>query len=271
MDKAGWRADADAVLRAAVESPDAARDVGSIFVRRRIGLGDWSWCRDLQKLVACGPAGEQALNEYVAVVAQGKRYRALGWFVFRNRTWLRANTFTWGSVGYAWMALGKNRHAVKWLADWRNREGLEPWMLQNLATGLRELKRDREAAEVSRHALLLTPDVATAGHRLWLACDAVLAGRFDEAAEHLKNIDPTALDQNNRALDSVIDVVLRVASAPADELPRMFSEVRGRMNAAARHMRGKARRRFYHLCVRRLSRRFGWRGVLWRAERFVFG
>ncbi|HJS09501.1 MAG TPA: tetratricopeptide repeat protein, partial [Pirellulales bacterium] len=272
MDNAGWRAAADDVLRGSIESSEAAREVGSIWVRRRVAVGDWSWVRNLPKLVSRGKAGEQTVNEYVALLAQGKRFWALVWFVHRNRTWLKANTFAWGSVGYAWMALGKNRRAANWMADWRNRDGLEPWMLSNLASGLRELGRDRQAADVSRRAIELPADIATLTHRLWLAADAVLARQFDEATEHMQSVDRSLLaDDDNKALDSVIDIMLHVAGTPPAELPEKFSDVRRRMNSLARHMGSKARRRFYHRCVRRLSRAFGWRGILWRFERFVFG
>jgi tetratricopeptide (TPR) repeat protein len=271
IDNAGWRAAADDVLRESIESAEAAREVGSIWVRRRIAVGDWSWQRDLPKLVPCGPAGEQTVNEYLALLAQGKRKWALDWFVFRNRSWLRANTFAWGSVGYAFMALGNNRKAAKWMSDWQNRAGLEPWMLQNLATGLRELGHDRQAADVSRRAISLPPDVATPTHRLWLAADAVLAQRYDEATLHLQSVDRSLLADDNKALDNVIDVMLSAAATPTEQLPGKFAEIRGRMNALARYMGSKSRRRFFHRCVRELSRSFGWRGALWRMERFVFG
>jgi tetratricopeptide (TPR) repeat protein len=270
MDERGWQPYADSGLKDAVFDSQSAREVGSVWVRRRISARDWSWRGDLQKLCSSGPAGEQALNEYLTSLVNAKSRWTLAWFVRRNRDWLRSNTFAWGSVGYAYVALNKSQSAVKWLSDWRERPEAEPWMLMNLVATLRHRKRDQEAAEVSRRAIAMPRDYFTAVHHLWLASDALVAGAWEDASAHLQASDRNSLSDNDRAFDSVLDLTLRVLS-PSTIERKTFRNVRRQMNSLAKQMQNRSRERVFHRCVRAIARRFGWRGQLWLVERFVFG
>ena len=91
--------------------------------------------------------------------------------------WLRANTFSWATIGRAFCRLMQYQPAVEWLWDWRTRIDVQPWMLVNVADALRGAGRHKEAVECSHHALRLPEQYAQDHHHLLLACDA--AGRVN--------------------------------------------------------------------------------------------
>ncbi len=132
-----------------------------------------------------GTLGRNAGEAYLEDLAKTRSQPRLRRFLRRRRSWLAADTNTWGVVGYALLEAGMTDRARRWLADWRGREGVKPWMLLNAACALRDQGEDGDAAAISRAALELPADHAHACHELWLAADAALAGRRDEAGQRL--------------------------------------------------------------------------------------
>ena len=123
------------------------------------------------------------------------------------------------------------KKVAHWLADWRRRNSVQPWMLFNLCLALRHLGRYDEATEVARHV------VKTWGHRdgsadmrLFLAVEDALTGDVRSAEEHLKHVvarDDVAYDQEILALTkALIEFQLAVSA----ERRKVFRAVRARLS-----------------------------------------
>lgn len=80
------------------------------------------------------------------------------------------------------------------MADWKQRENAEGWMLLNLALALEHTEGVRASAEVRQHALDNLPwDHTTSRHAVTLAFQAVIDGKVDECRDLL-----------SRAIDSEV-------------------------------------------------------------------
>ena len=137
---------------------------------------------------ACGrtETGMLALAQYLERLVELRRRHRLHRLIARERKRIRANTRCWGSVGYALAYLEPPLKAIAWLADWKTRADLEPWMLHNLVITLRVLGRWPEASRVGQHALQLEVDPTRPQHATWLALDAALEGDRRESERLLE-------------------------------------------------------------------------------------
>jgi hypothetical protein len=124
--------------------------------------------------------------------------------VRRHRAALAADPGAWGAVGYALSTAKRDRRVVEWMAGWRGRAGLEPWMLLNLAISLRNLGRAAEATPVSEAAIGLRPDHTTPMHEVFLVLDAALAGDVHAAGR---------LGGDHRALGAYYRCLVELAEA----------------------------------------------------------
>lgn len=171
-----------------------------------------------------------AADEYLDELLQNAHENIALPFIERHRERLHANDRNWGRVGYVYATLYKYKEAASWLADWRDRQGLQPWKLFNLVEALRALNRDKEARQVGEAALLL-PDVDHTSdlHMIWLAADDPI--RYEELRQTcVERIDPEAIHPSLKfmwhlvvALDETIrraapfDLVKKRVEAAIDE------------------------------------------------------
>jgi hypothetical protein len=133
------------------------------------------------------------------------------------------------------LALGKSfALAASWLSDWRDRDGVEAWMLRALADALRALDRDEEAIEVCRAAVRLggLPEVL-AEFRGWLALDAAIDGRTAEAAGLLRVVDQVGLPDGVKLVLGLAEAVVMVQQAGPDGRPGAFVEAKDHLRTAA--------------------------------------
>ncbi|MBI5067364.1 MAG: C39 family peptidase [Deltaproteobacteria bacterium] len=186
LDGAGWGADLDRALAGALGDPAVARHAGALWAGRAAASGRWlRGGRVLRRALAQSPAAPAALgaaSEWLERLATARRPRAIRALLRRHREALQADVYAWGTGGFALSSTRQHRQVVAWMAGWRGREGLRPWMLINLVASLRDLGREEEAREVGRAALGLPEDHCTASHRIYLASDAALASAPDPLA-----------------------------------------------------------------------------------------
>ena len=95
----------------------------------------------------------------------------------------RSDVEVWGSYGFALAELGDLPATVRWLDDWASREGVNAWMLVNLAIGLRSAARWPEADRIHRHALSLAHDHSHETLLAWVIWEDALAGQVESARE----------------------------------------------------------------------------------------
>ncbi|MBC8870396.1 MAG: tetratricopeptide repeat protein [Planctomycetes bacterium] len=246
---AGWEGAAEQTLENLLFNEDVHVEAASQWVKLCAARRDWKCADQLPKLCERGEIGLQATYTYVEALLQAGNAVKLKRFFRENESWLREHTFAWGSAGYGLTGLREYRVAAEWQSDWRDREDLEPWMLVNVAEGLRAIGRDAEAVEASQLALSMPPAYGQHLHYLWLAVDEALRGNITAAKEHLEDVDVESLDEDYQFLQTMIGGIVEMAEASPDEAGRVFRDERrriGRARAAFKaYQQEPARRRAY--------------------------
>ncbi|MBP6820691.1 MAG: tetratricopeptide repeat protein [Acidobacteria bacterium] len=201
----GWKAQAFRMLEELLSLPEANPNLGLFYVEGCENKKHWETCG--QKLKALPERNElwrRAVNAYLeALEKAGEKHKARQFMLSLEKP-LRDHNQTWAHVGFIWLSLGNSRKAIEWLADWRNRERVEPWMLWNLALALKKEHRDRESVEICRHATNLQPDHMTQSHILFIAFDELLKGDLVNGSLRLNKInEPTLRDWDRQLLQLV--------------------------------------------------------------------
>jgi len=123
---------------------------------------------------------------------------------------------------------------VAWLADWRERQELEAWMLRPLTAALRTLDQDDKAIEACRAAVRIGgPDAELADFRAWLALDFALSGQAEEAGAQLGRIDAVLMPDGTRLVLSLAEAVLMVMRAGPAGKSAAFAEAKEHLKSAA--------------------------------------
>jgi tetratricopeptide (TPR) repeat protein len=259
---AGWRYDLLDTLDIAVRDPATHPAAGTVWINMSLEVLGKRFMPPREALEN-GALGRAAGEAYLEQLARTRSKQRLRRFVRRMRGWLAADTATWGMVGYALLEAGLSGRARRWLADWRGRDGVKPWMLLNAACALRNQGEDADAAVVSRQALALPPDHAHACHELWLATDAALAGWLEEANQRLARAQPEESDSYYQCLAQLAQALVLLAEpargAPADRYKEACTLAR-RAVSMRRSIGG-------HPALRRVLARTLWRAALVRAGR----
>ena len=200
-----WKAQVFRVMEDVVENPQANANIGVFYVEHCAQKKHWETCeRKLKTFSARSELWRRAVNAYLeALMKAGKKHKARQ-FITSFEQPLRDHLQTWGNAGYILLSIGDTQKTIEWLADWRNREGVEVWMLWNLALALRKESRKREANEVSQYALTLQPDHLTQSNLLVLAFDELIEGNLASATLRLQKInEPTLRDWDRQLLSMV--------------------------------------------------------------------
>jgi predicted Zn-dependent protease len=232
--EAGWSRAAEDALAGALHLVDSNPAVGDLWVRRFVARGAWGQSRRFREAVSNSAVWTQARVAYVEELAHHRRPWRLWWFVRRERAQLASEPLTWGAVGYAYVTLRQWKRALRWMANWRSRPDLQPWMLTNIAAALRSLGRDPEALAANHRALLLAEGHAVAQHHLWLGLDAAFAGRLEEVEKHLAEIREPALGAYEVALLALVKAARAVPTAAPEQRRATYLEHRADLTRRAR-------------------------------------
>jgi tetratricopeptide (TPR) repeat protein len=259
--EADWAESAEQVLAAALEESGTHPAAARLWVDRQVARGDWSFVDRLDALLERGEVGEQALEAYVSALNKPARLPRLLECLSRYGEVLRRTTRGWGKAGGALAGAEDFAGSAKWMADWAERADVESWMLINLSIALRSVGRTDEAHRVHEHALgLAESDYTTVFHRVWLALDAALAGRTDEAEDRLADVDDGALDAYHRLVKAMAQALVLVQRAALGRA-RSFADARTNLAEAVRENAGLEPDpgivRAYRATVKRLARDAG--------------
>jgi tetratricopeptide (TPR) repeat protein len=269
MQRAGQSPDALRIFEEAIRSETCNPQVAAAAIRLLLAARSTLAAARLFLRLEPGELRDRAAAPLVHGLGERKRRLLLRWLLWRRRDALAANDAAWGQVGYALSNCGRMHEAAAWMADWRSRREIQPWMLFNLCLALRHLGQYAEANDVARHVL------STWGHRegaadlrLFLAVEEALAGSVAAAQEHLAQVvvrENVAYDQDLRALATALVDFLK---APVGERAAQFRAVcpplaqrftTRRMLKLRKDVR-RTFRRAGQVCVREGG---GWRAQWW--------
>src|SRR5205814_890791 len=175
FDAEGWNAQATADLKDLAFGDDANPDLAGLWAERTAAAGTLDSIADrLPELLERNPAaGREVVLAYAWAVAEARK--PVQGIVQKYNDVLRADDKSWARSGAALVAAGQFAFGVAWLADYREREDLEAWMLRPLTLAYRALDQDDKAIEVCRAAVKLGgQDDLLADFRVWLALDLAL-------------------------------------------------------------------------------------------------
>ena len=230
FDAEGWGPRLTGELADLAAGPDCAPPVAALWAER---AAPEAVAERLPPLLAANPeAGrEVALALAWSLAEAGKSAQSV---VTRYSDVLRSDTPAWARAGAALVAAGGLAHAAAWLADWRDRDGVEAWMLRPLAMAYRGLDQDDKALEVCRAAVKLGgPDEVLADFRAWLALDLALGGQTDGAAEMAARVDTITAPDGTRLVLALAEAVLMVARAGPGGKAAALAEAKDHLRSAA--------------------------------------
>ena len=271
----GWRRTVQKNLSELLYVDGVHEEVGRQWVRLRVGRRRWNCGKQLRELTQQREnIGVETTVFYLDMLIHNDRKSHFNRFLRRHKAWLRKHRKTWEKVAYAmahfeWSA----RRYARWMKDWRQ-HGTDPWILANYVEVLRNMGRDTEAAEVSRHALTLPIADGHDTHRAWLAADAACNGEFDIArsllAEVRQRVSPDGITFIERLTHSLIEM----ASAGTTEKSKGFLTTRQNLRIAfvyyGSFKRNPARKRLYRRCIRLVAQHHGhWKAKMWYYWRWI--
>jgi tetratricopeptide (TPR) repeat protein len=126
---------------------------------------------------------------------------------------LRGSTPLWGAVTYVMVRAEKHRKLLRWAADWRTREGREPWMISNIGYALLIEKGPLAAgeawAQVLEHGASSVWDQAAAG----MAFVNAVQGRPEEARRLIDNLRGQDINVTDKFSVAFAEAALGAAKA----------------------------------------------------------
>ncbi|MBX9624652.1 MAG: hypothetical protein K2X82_12665, partial [Gemmataceae bacterium] len=234
LDLAGWGGRVTDELKELAFAPDANPELAGLWAERAASAGPPDAVADrLPELLAANPAaGREVVLAYAWAMAEARR--PVQGIVQRYSEVLRADDRAWARAGAALAAAGHLALASAWLADYRDRDGLEAWMLRPLAASLRALDQDDKALEVCRAAVRLGgPDEVLADYRAWLALDLALSGQVEEAASQAGKVDAVTVSDGTRLVLAMAEAVVLVGRAGPGGKAAAFAEAKEHLRVAA--------------------------------------
>ncbi len=234
FDAEGWGARLTSELKDVAFAEGANPSLAGLWAERAAAAGVLDAVADrVSELLARNPdAGRELVLAYAWALAEaGKPVQGV---VQRYSEVLRADDSAWARAGGAAAAAGHSSFSVAWLADYRDRDGLEPWMLRPLATAYRALDQDDKALDVCRAAVKLGgPEEVLAEFRVWLSVDLALSGQAEEAEGQIGRVDQATLGDGARLVLSFAEAVVMVLRAGPGGKAAAFAEAKDHLRTAA--------------------------------------
>jgi tetratricopeptide (TPR) repeat protein len=234
FDAEGWGGRLTPELKDLAFAADANPDLAGLWAERAVQAGAAERVTDrLSSITTINPA---AAREVVLayVWAQAEAGKPVQGAVTLHSELLRAEDAAWARAGGALVKAGHYAYATAWLANWREREEVEAWMLHPLALAYRALDQDDKATEVCRAAVRLGgPDDVLAEFRAWLALDLALSGQAAEAREQLGRVDAVAIPDGTRLVLALAEAAVMVKQAGPGGKAAAFAEAKAHLKTAA--------------------------------------
>jgi len=264
-----WPKRTDRLMDKLLERPGVHPAVGALWVRIRARGRRW---RAVRKRIERLPAGEEITRRAIAALMEGlaRSYEIgrLRRYLRRRRAVLQADPVLWGTAIHALANRGQWSFTVRWAGRWQGREGLEPWILFNLAHVFRKRGNHEEAVQINQRAMMLARDHTTQRHALWLAVEEAIAGEQAVADTYLSMVPraQTGLRESflvslARAARQVSDIEGSVRAGSFARAAKLLAEARSSYPA---YRKERDLRSVYRRCVWSIGRRYrGARRMMW--------
>jgi predicted Zn-dependent protease len=234
FDAEGWGARLTSELKDEAFAEGANPALAGLWAERAAAAGSLDEVTDrVAELMTRNPAaGRELVLAYAWALAEGGK--PVQGVIQKYSEVLRADDSAWARAGGALAAAGHPALAAAWLADYRDRDGLEPWMLRPLAAAYRALDQDDKALDVCRAAVKLGgAEDPLADFRAWLAVDLALSGQADEAEGQIARIDAAPLGDGPRLVLALAEAVVMVLRAGPGGKAAAFAEAKDHLRTAA--------------------------------------
>lgn len=230
---AGWEQSMAAEVGEVLTNPDVQPEAGSLWSLLKADLGDWSAGKKLRHWLQAGPAGERAACTWIDELARRGQHGQLVRLATIGEFWLSTSSAVWFAMASALRRSGRLGEGRFWALNWPAYPAAPPAVLLDVAELLRANGEAAEAARVSQRALESPRrDASLSAHECWLAADALLAGRKEEAADRLSRVDPSGFDPAHRLLFTLVTSGIALRKADAAERPGIVTEAQESIGAA---------------------------------------
>jgi tetratricopeptide (TPR) repeat protein len=270
LTEVGWGSAADDVLDEMIEDDNSVVHVGRVWVERCAARSESSFEQKLSRLLERGEIGQEALFAAVDALAKPMTAGRLHDCLARHEQVLRETNRGWAKSAQALVEVRDYAAAAVWMADWKQRDIREPWMLLPAALTFRIVDRVAEAYDASRKALQLSPDASTPVHQLYVALEDALEGRTSETVALLIQLDPEDLDDVPRLFFVFAETLAAVQRAAAGDRAASFKEAKKKVDEAlasyAPMEANEDLKRTYKRWLARMAKdRGGLSGLVWGA------
>ncbi len=216
LELAGAAGPADAIVSAAVAEPGASAAVGAVWVRCGVREGRAFGTRLLER-DARSAAGRRAAEVLFDVYATSPDKDGTSALISTLRHWLCSDDVTWAAPLRALVAQKRYVRAMVWGRAWRvHREApsdaFELLVVANAAWSLRA-----RAHELALHGVAQATGDGGGSLRAWLAFDAAVRGRVENAAAELAIVDRSPLSEVARCLAVMTRALLAVETTPRSQ------------------------------------------------------
>lgn len=269
-------AEAILVLHERLSRPAAMPEVYEWWVRLSLQLKRWRECTaDLRQRAAANPLWSAGAAAFLFQAGDQNEAELARAFIDEFASLLKQDNLSWAAGGYALVDTDP-RFVTQFMGDWRSRENLSAWMLNNLANAHQARDEFAASLEVRRFAFNLPRDNAYAANLISLILDEIIAGDWEAADLRLADFDAAGIDVSrlsdyHRCLLNTVRTVLEAR------------HLRGRQSfwsgvfATVSYINHRAKpfqklrsdnpvlRRFHRRCALRLAENFGFVGkcVFW--------
>lgn len=234
FDAENWGSEITDELKEMTFAESANPNLAGLWAERAASEGTLDSMADrLPELLARNPAaGREAVLAYAWAMAEARK--PVQGIIQRYSDVLRAEDPSWARAGAALVAAGHFALGVAWLAEYRERENLEAWMLRPLTIAYRALDQDDKAIEVCRAAVKLGgSDELLADFRAWLALDQALSAQVDEAASLIARVDSVTAGDGTRIILAMAEATLMLLRSGPEGKAAAFAEAKEHLRTAA--------------------------------------
>lgn len=181
----------DKVIEESFYDADANPYIGRIFIEKCWEkYGDKNCIERLQDIRKNQNVWAKGMSRLIELMTHDKSVGDLTNFIYNNKQDLKSDTEVWAMGGYAFVTINDFESCKNWLADWKERDDIKPWMLWNYSLALKNTNEEAKSLQINKKALEMPFDDVTFLHLLFLGLSEIHKGNYQEAFSYIARINP---------------------------------------------------------------------------------